>query len=440
MDFAKRARRNSYLYIMAYIVMGVLGGVALDTMVTFFASQKATAGVAASMSIIMGIGFYGSALMLLLIPKLGYKKVLLISPLALIVGMLTITHISSNALIFLAAAIIMTGVSTYDAVFSPYLTCYTTESNRERIFSVALWTNIAGMVIGTWTGGLIITYRFAARMGVTYDQAKILTEKIKTFSPVELSCYVGAHKDALLIYAGVALLCLLPILFVREIPEDYRHVQKAGEQKPKKDWKAFLNKYIVLFVIFAFLIRLGAALITPYFSMFLSQMGIDRATTSALVSYQYLAMVIFIMASPWIVRKIGRVFALGGLALVSIPFMLLIANGAAFGSNMVLAVGIGLFLRSGFMNAAQPVQLSLPMEFVSKVARPAYNSVIFIFQGLAQVIAGFVGKSFIFPLPNGYGKAYYVTAVIYAIASILLIIVYAKKYNRPPADDVKEEN
>ncbi|SJZ86959.1 Major Facilitator Superfamily protein [Cetobacterium ceti] len=432
MDLEKRAKFNSWMFIFAYIVMGVLSGVVLDTMVTFLDSSTATKGIAASMSIIMGVGFYGGAIMLLIIPKFGYKKVLACSPIAFIIGMVLITKIRSVAIIAISASIVMIGVCMFDAILSPYLTCYTTEENREKIFSTTLWTNIAGMIVGTWSGGFMITYRFAKRLGLSYGQGKLLTEKIKTFSPIELQAYMGAHRDALLTYAFVAILCLIPILFIKEIPEDYRRVKKATNINEKKDWKAFLNKYIVMFVVFAFLIRLGASLITPYFSVFLSRMGIDRATTSALISYQYLSMVVFIMISPWIVKHIGRVMTLGGLALVSVPFMLIIANGALFGSHMVIAVGLGLFLRSGFMNAAQPVQQALPMEFVTKEARPAYNSVIYIVQGLGQVIAGLIGKEFIFNLPNGYGKAYYITGTIYIIASILLLVVYTKKYNRPP--------
>lgn len=438
MNWERRAKFNSWMFIFSYIVMGVLSGVALDTMVTFLDGSTVTQGIAASMSIIMGIGFYGGAVMLLIIPKFGYKKVLACSPIAFILGMILITKIKSVAIVAISASIVMIGVCMFDAILAPYLTCYTTEENREKIFSTTLWTNIAGMIVGTWSGGLLITYRFGKRLGISYDQAKVLTEKIKSFTPIELQAYLGGHKDVLLIFAVIAILCLLPILLIKEIPEDYKKIKKQNTTNEKKNWKAFLNKYIVMFVVFAFLIRLGASLITPYFSVFLSRMGIDRATTSALISYQYFSMVIFIMISPWIVKYIGRVMTLGGLALVSIPFMLIIANGAAFGSHMVIAVGLGLFLRSGFMNAAQPVQQALPMEFVTKEARPAYNAVIYVVQGLGQVIAGLIGKEFIFNLPNGYGKAYYITGTIYVIASILLLVIYTKKYNRPSQKENEE--
>lgn len=437
MELEKRSKFNSWMFIVAYIFMGILGGVALDTMVTFLDASTATKGIAASMSIIMGVGFYGGAGTLLLVPKLGYKKVLAFSPIAFIIGVFLITKSQSVVLVAIAASIVMIGVCMFDAILSPFLSCYTSEENREKIFSTTLWTNIAGMVVGTWSGGKLIAHRFASRLGVGYGEAKALTEKIAEFNQTQLSAYIGAHKDALLLYGIVAAISLIPILLIKEIPQDYKKPKK--DKKEKLNWNAFLNKYIVLFVLFAFMIRLGASLITPYFSVFLSRMGIDRATISSLISYQYFAMVIFIFISPWIVKKLGRVKTLGGLALVSIPFMLIIANGAAFGSHMVLAVGAGLFLRSGFMNAAQPVQQALPMEFVTKEARPAYNAVIYVAQGLAQFIAGIVGKTFIFPLKNGYGKAYYITAIIYTIASIMLLIVFTKKYNRPKEEKTNEQ-
>ncbi|MFX0550052.1 MFS transporter [Hathewaya histolytica] len=432
MEFDKRSKFNSWMFIIAYIFMGILSGVALDTMVTFLDASTATREIAASMSIIMGVGFYGSAALLLIISRLGYKKVLIFSPIAFIIGTFLLTKSQSVAIIAVAASVIMISICMFDAILSPFLSCYTSEENREKIFSTTLWTNIVGMVFGTWSGGKLIANRFASRLGIGYNEAKGLTEKIAEFNPAQLQAYIGAHRDALLLYVIFAVMAIIPLFLIKEIPEDYRKVKK--DKKEKINWNAFLNKYIILFVVFSFMVRLGAALITPYFSVFLSRMGIDRATISSLISYQYFAMVLFIFVSPWVVKKIGRVTTLGGLALISIPFMLIIANGAAFGSHMVMAVGIGLFLRSGFMNASQPVQQALPMEFVTKEARPAYNAVIYVAQGLAQVVAGVLGKQFIFKLPNGYGKAYYVTAVIYTIASIMLIAVFTKKYNRPQVE------
>ena len=162
-----------------------------------------------------------------------------------------------------------------------------------------------------------------------------------------------------------------------------------------------------------------------------------------LVTLQTLAMCIFMMFSPWLVKKFGRVVSIGGLASISIPFMLIIGNGDKFGSMMVLAVGAGLFFRSGFMNAANPIVQSLPMEFVTKELRPAYSSIIFVSQSVATTLAGFFTAGFLFNDKffgnSGYRIAYYVTAVMYTIAIVIMLTQFTKKFNRPQTDDKKEE-
>ena len=149
-----------------------------------------------------------------------------------------------------------------------------------------------------------------------------------------------------------------------------------------------------------------------------------------LVSLQQVAMVLFMITSPIITKKCGQVISLGGLGLLSIPFMMFIANGKAFGNGGVVVVGLALFMRSGLMNAANPIMNSLPMEFVSKELRPAYNSAIFVAGSLTSTVAGYFTKGFLFKTNNGYNVAYYITAVIYTIASVIIIVVYKKKYNR----------
>jgi len=62
--------------------------------------------------------------------------------------------------------------------------------------------------------------------------------------------------------------------------------------------------------------------------------------------------------------------------------------------------------------------------------RPAYNSVIFVVQGLMQILAGMFTKGFLFKTNAGYSIAYYITAVLYTIACVFLLVVFTKKYNR----------
>lgn len=431
----KRFNFNSWAYIISYAFMGLMSGVAFDVLVTFL--QQVNISTASSFSSYMGVSSFVCAAILLLVPKLGYKKIIITGPLMIIIALLSISYVNVNLIYPIATLAILVGVTLFDVVLPPYLTAYTEEKDRTKVFSRAMYINVVGMTIATWFGGTLSVARLASRLGISNDSASLLTENIKGMSSSHLHQFILAQRDVLLMFVVIAALSLIPLLFIKEKKSDY---YEETQEKRKFDWSIFKNKYVLLWLVYFAMIRFGASLIVPYFSVFLNnELGISRATTSQLVSYQYFAMVIFLFISPWVVKKLGNVIALGGLALLSIPFMLIIANGKVFGGTMVLAVGAGLFFRSGFMNCANPIMNSLPMEFVDKNTRPAYNSLIFVAGGVTSIIAGQFTKLFLFKLPGGYSKAYYITAVIYSLAAILLLVVYTKKYNRHGQDKTKNE-
>lgn len=431
----KRTNFNIWAYIISYAFMGLMSGVAFDVLVTFL--QQVNISTASSIATSMGISSFVCAAILLLVPKLGYKKIIITGPLMIIIALLSISYIDINFIYPIATLAIFSGITLFDVVLPPYLTAYTNEANRTKIFSRAMYINVVGMTIATWFGGTLSVARLASRLGISNNRASLLTENIKGMSSSQLHQFILAQRDVLLMFVVIAALSLIPLLFIKEKKADYC---EETQEKRKFDWSIFKNKYVLLWLVYFAMIRFGASLIVPYFSVFLNnELGISRATTSQLVSYQSFAMVIFLFISPWVVKKLGNVIALGGLALLSIPFMLIIANGKVFGGTMVLAVGAGLFFRSGFMNCANPIMNSLPMEFVDKNTRPAYNSLIFVAGGVTSIIAGQFTKLFLFKLPGGYSKAYYITAVIYSLAAILLLVVYTKKYNRHGHDKTKNE-
>ena len=437
----KRLNWNSWMFILSYIFMGILSGVAFDVLVTFL--QEASPSTATSFSTWMGVSTFLGAGILFIVPKLGYKKVIMVGPIVCIASLLAIAYVKSDMIFLVATIGILTGMTLFDVVLPPMLNAYTTPENRQKIFSRALYTNVAGMVLATYFGGTLIVWRFSAIIGKTYSAAKALTadvEALKAGSGALYAAYVNAHKEVLLIFAVVCLTALIPLLFLKERKLDYKEEEnKPKEEKQKFNWSLFSNKYILAFLAYYALVRFGASLICPYFSVYMTKfIGLDRATASNLVSYQYFAMVIFMMASPWVVKKFGQVVALGGLSLLSIPFMLFIANGRAFGGSAALVVGISLFLRSGLMNAANPVMNSLPMEFVSKELRPGLNSVIFISGGVTSILAGMFTTNFLFKNPAGYGTAYYITACVYTVSSAVLLAVCTKKYNRSHETESKD--
>ncbi|MGG7164242.1 MFS transporter [Clostridium ihumii] len=438
-DLQKRYKHNSNMFLISYIFMGIMSGMAFDVLVTFLNQVAPT--VAKSYSVWMGAATLLTALMVALAPKIGYKKIIISGPIISIAA-LVLVKFSDNTFSSIAITLgLLIGVVLFDAILPPFLTQYTTVENRDKVFSRVMYTNVMGMALASFTGGMLVVYRFATRLGISYSEAKALSGKIAEFTKEQNLGYTLAHKDALLMFIIVSIAALIPLFLLKEVKEDYAAKEESG--KKKFDLKVLANKYALLYLVYNFLIRFGAGLITPYFAIFLGSLGIDRATVSMLVTLQTLAMCIFMMFSPWLVKKFGRVVSIGGLASISIPFMLIIGNGDKFGSMMVLAVGAGLFFRSGFMNAANPIVQSLPMEFVTKELRPAYSSIIFVSQSVATTLAGFFTAGFLFNDKffgnSGYRIAYYVTAVMYTIAIVIMLTQFTKKFNRPQTDDKKEE-
>lgn len=62
---------------------------------------------------------------------------------------------------------------------------------------------------------------------------------------------------------------------------------------------------------------------------------------------------------------------------------------------------------------------------------------IMIAYAIVGVIDGLFTEFYLFNTPNGYANAYYIAAVIYVIASVLLLVFFAKKYNRILDDEKK---
>ncbi|MDO7205895.1 hypothetical protein Q5M85_19160 [Paraclostridium bifermentans] len=104
------------------------------------------------------------AAILILAPKLGYKKLIITGPIMTIAALIAISFVDVSFIYPVATLAILVGVALFDVVLPPYLTAYTTEKERTKVFSRALYINVIGMVLATWFGGTIAVSRFASRL------------------------------------------------------------------------------------------------------------------------------------------------------------------------------------------------------------------------------------------------------------------------------------
>lgn len=116
----KRFNFNSWTYIISYAFMGLMSGVAFDILVTFL--QQVNISTARSFSTYMGVSSFVCAAILILVPKVGYKKLIIAGPLVIIVALLAISYIDIKFIYPIATLAILVGVTLFDVILPPYLT------------------------------------------------------------------------------------------------------------------------------------------------------------------------------------------------------------------------------------------------------------------------------------------------------------------------------
>lgn len=433
----RRYMWNLCMFTISFVISNLVSGIIYDVYVNYL--QEVGREVAVSFWSYYGYSAFISAGLLLLIPKIGYKVLLMFCAVTCTAAIAAILFFDNTYLYALTTLLALSGLQLHFAILSPYIAAYTKKSNKINWYSKVYYIGYSGYFLTTFLGGMITVKLFSMRGGILYSEAKKLTEYISEMAPDMYSAYLQGNKDILLLTGIVSALAVIPVLLIKERKEDYKMTQPKEKlpfaQKAALFRKAILNKYTVIYLLYWGLINFGMGLFTSYYTVFLNRnLHIDKATASFMVSFSYLALILFMLFTPYLVKKIGQVYTLGGVALLSVPFMLIIANGDKFGKFMIPVVGIALFMRSGFVNLSYPVDSSLSMEIVDKELRPVFATVINVVAGIASVASGWFTGNILFVTQEGYRTAYYIAAIFYGIACTILL-VGLRKFNWSLAED-----
>ena len=80
----------------------------------------------------------------------------------------------------------------------------------------------------------------------------------------------------------------------------------------------------MMYLIYWALISFAMGLFTSYYTVFLNRnLHIDKATSSLLVSISYAAIVLFMLFTPFVVKKMGTVGTICFTVLLSVPVVIL---------------------------------------------------------------------------------------------------------------------
>lgn len=425
-----RSTWNICMFIISFIVSNLVSGIIYDTYINYL--QEISLSVATSFWAFYGYATFISAFLLIFISKIGYKKLLICSSISCSIAMVSVIILDSSAIFSISTLLALVGIQLHYVILSPYIATYTNSQNKIRWYTKAYYMGYVGYFLTTLLGGAITVKMFSLRAGETYAEAKILTKYISDMTPTIKSAYLQGNKDVLLVTAIISILAVIPVILIREEKADYclKENKVSFIEQIRDIFRAITGRYPIIYIIYWALVSFGMGLFSSYYTVFLNRnLHIDKVTSSQLVSLSYIAIVVFMLFTPIVVKKCGQIVTLGGVALLSVPFMLIIANGDKFGSYTVPVVGISLFIRAGLMNLSSPVDSSLSMELVPDKYRPAYASALNFVAGLSSIASGIFTGEFLFITQEGYRTAYYIAALIYVIACVILLLGLWK-YNR----------
>lgn len=439
-NLQKRDKRNLILFIISYALNNLVSGVLYDTYVNYL--QEVSLPIATSFWSFYGWATFISAAMLLFVPKTGYKKLLLFCSVALTAALFSVIYLDSQSVLYITTLLALTGVQLHYIMLAPYVAAYTGSAGDHDIdwYARTYYIGYIGYFLTTYLGGVLTVKMFSVHAGITYKAAQKLTEYIADVDPAMKEAYLSGNEDVLLLMGIIALLCIIPVMLIKEEKQDYatygvKENQKTLKEKARDITSVITNKDAVKYFGYWTLVSFAMGLFTSYYTVFLNRnLHIDKATASLLVSVSYVAIVIFMMISPYVVRKMGLVGTIVMTMLGSVPFMLIIANGDAFGSAMVPVVGVALFMRAGLANLGGPADSALIMKIAPKNLRPMYTSVANFIVGFVSILSGIFTGQILFTTQEGYRTAYYIAAVLYLLASVLMFFGL-RKYNKSSESD-----
>lgn len=394
----RRDKRNIVYFIISYVINNLASGVLYDTFVNYL--QEAQTSIATSFWAFYGYATFISAALLLLVPKIGYKKLLLFCSLSTACAFFGAVCMDFTWALYIATLLALTGVQLHFIMLSPFIACYTEAFKNQEIHWYTR-TYYMGYI------GYFLATRYMTHLSSGLHQS-----------------YMDANRMVLFVVGCIALISLIPVLCISEKKSDYQMEltpRLSLKEKMNGARQLLLNRYSRAYLLYWALISFAMGLFTSYYTVYLNRnLHIDKATSSLMVSISYVAIVLFMFFTPKCTKKFGKVGTIFLTVMASIPFMLMIGNGNYFGEYVVPIVGASLFIRAGLANLSSPVDSALSMDVICKDLRPVYTSVVNFTAGVVSILSGHFTGKILFVHQSGYQQAYFIAAILYAIAGMVL--------------------
>lgn len=294
------------------------------------------------------------------------------------------------ALTFLGGA----GQSLYQIAALPFLTEHSGTRERTHLFSVgfsaALFAGVAGSVVGGFLP--------AALLG--------LPDSIR---PTTL----GAYRAVLVLGGLVAFAAAMPLARLRGLHEASAAQQRAV-QPPGS------GRMLIPIAFNFLLVGCGAGLVVPFMNLyFRDRFGCSSGQIGAYFAIASIITAVAGLAAPVVGRRFGTLRTAVAFELLSLPFLV------TMGAETLLTVAVGAFwLRAMLMQAGTPLLHSFVMETLPPGLRARSSSVNNLVWNLGW--AASAGGAGALIARWGYAVPFYLTAALYATASITFYLSFRR--------------
>ncbi|MGL5417719.1 MAG: MFS transporter [Clostridium sp.] len=427
----KRSKLNIILFTIVFAIMGGVKGIVGDAFRSYLKLSNDKASN--ELSMLIGFSMIFLVIALLFIKKVGHRNMFMIITILMGIAFVLAIYSKDYYAISFSSIILHLGDKAFDIMMALVFMAYTNKDNRIYVFTRAIILNVLVGIVVKMFDGKIAVLHFANSMGITYDKANKMTAHVGVFKGQVLLNYIDGFKFVLWIAVILTIGVLILLSLMKEKREDYIKeegiIEEIGKIKEKAKIKIF-NKYTTVWIIYAVLMGIESNFITPNLEIYFNRMlHISRGETSTILAMQSLGMLVFLVLTPWMMRKMGNIKFFGILIFLSGPVMIVMGLGNFFLPWTGLVMGISIFLRYGFTHAVHPIQDSIQLLIVKKEMRPIFLAIITGINAIISIIVGFIGAKTLFSTLRGYENLFYFFGAVFMVSGIMIYITFKNKYN-----------
>ncbi|SDC34364.1 MULTISPECIES: MFS transporter [unclassified Candidatus Frackibacter] len=322
--------------------------------------------------------------------KIGAKNSLFLA--SILAGIaIIIQALSSSKFLILTGSLMYGGaLAILFVMIGPFLSNNSQAKEREELFSFNFVLMTAAKTIGSFLVGFL---------PIIFVKTILAQETTELLS----------HRYVLLAFGIIALLAVIPTIFIDEDEDDKEKQDEIDVVDGLKEER------ISKLSLYQFLLGAGGGLIAPFFSVFLAnKLGATTQEVGTMMFLYRVTMALALFLTPYLVGKMGKVKSVGVAQITSLPFLLAIVLVPNFA-----IVSFAFLFRGALMNITKPIASDFAMEITSDAKQTTTSSLMrtskSVARSVAAMLAGWLVANY------GYKATYFLTFFFYLTGAFLFV-------------------